>query len=283
MKDFTEDELECVAESSYSYWYSCKTGEITDQVEMREGMALREIARYFDAAKEDPELTLKALKITCGFRQEYRIDIIRSCLDDDVMYKNKDDEELAKKYRNLISTELAIQPMLVKAGTTGRGVLSIGPRSSSERDDEGYILSLIYMIERAVAATESLSKGAETQMDVIIDANSVKSKFSPSRSTLKRLIHILQNHYCQRLGTLVVLDPPFWLSTLWSVISVFVDKRTRNKLQLARGDEAKEKLLGQVLQFPSNEEGSTAAEVKPKSSFEMTDDSLQEECLVPPQ
>lgn len=45
---------------------------------MQEGMVLRKIVRYYDAAKEDSELTLKALKITCGFRQEYCIDIMPS-------------------------------------------------------------------------------------------------------------------------------------------------------------------------------------------------------------
>lgn len=278
MEEFTPDELEHIAQSSYSYWYACETGEITDRDEIREGMALREIARYLDAAKEDRELTTMALKRTAVYRQQYRIDIIRSCFDESFEYKNEEDAKLAKRYRDLISKELTVQPMLVKTGATGRGVLNMGARCSSETDEEGYILAVIYMIERVVAVTESLSEGSETQMDVVIDASCLKSKYCPSRSTLKTVIKILQDQYPQRLNTLIVLDPPFWLSTFWSVLSVFVDQRTRNKLQLARGTKAKKSILGDVLQFPSSTE-EDAIEFVATVPFEATSD-LQRSCRI---
>lgn len=121
MNKLTDEELEYVAQSSYAYWHACETGEITDRDEMRHGMALREVERYFDAANKDQELTFEALKRNCQYRQEYRIDVLRSCFDESVDYKDTKDAELASNYRTTISKDLAKQPMVVKAGAKRRG------------------------------------------------------------------------------------------------------------------------------------------------------------------
>ena len=96
---------------------------------MRNGMALREVGRYYDAAKGDRDITFEALKRTCVFRQQYRINLIRSCFGDSLDYKDDKDTRLAENDRALISTDLSVQPMFVKAGRTGRGVLMLEPRA----------------------------------------------------------------------------------------------------------------------------------------------------------
>ena len=96
---------------------------------MQNGMALREVGRYYDAAKGDRDITFEALKRTCVFRQQYRINLIRSCFGDSLDYKDDKDTRLAENYRALISTDLSVQPMFVKAGRTGRGVLMLEPRA----------------------------------------------------------------------------------------------------------------------------------------------------------
>jgi hypothetical protein len=213
-------------------------------------MAMIEVARYFDAAKEDQELTFEALQKTCNYRKEYRIDLLRSCLDESVKDKNEKDAEIAERYRAIITEELANQPMVVKSGATGRGVLEVKSRCSTETNDEHFVLAVVYMLERAIAGTESLSKGTETMVDVIFDASSYSSKYASSRSALKKMVHITANHYPQRLKFLAVLEPPFWLSTLYTLLSPFLDQRTRNKVQMARGSKAKKSALFKVLKFP---------------------------------
>jgi len=69
---------------------------------MRNGMALREVGRYYDAAKGDRDITFEALKRTCVFRQQYRINLIRSCFGDSLDYKDDKDTRLAENYRALI-------------------------------------------------------------------------------------------------------------------------------------------------------------------------------------
>jgi len=279
METFSGVELEYIAQSSFAYWDACRNEEITDRDEMRHGMALREVARYFDAANEDQELVVEALKRTCKYRKEYRIDLLRSCFDDSIEYDNEKDEEIAERYRTMISKDLAKQPMVVKSGATGRGVLEVGARCCTDKNDERFVLTVIYMIERSIASTESLSRGTETMMDVVFDASCFSSKHAPSRTALKKLTRILQNQYPQRLNTLVVLDPPFWLSTLYSIISTFVDSRTRNKFQLARGCKAKNAALGKVLRFPSNAD-EDSAQIAATTPFQIPLDSLRKSALL---
>jgi hypothetical protein len=239
------------------------------------------VARYLDEAKDDQELVFEALKRTCQHRKQYRIDLLRSCFDDSSAeyYENEKDEELAQKYRTLISKDLAKQPMVVKAGSADRGVLNIGARCCTDMNEEGFVLTVIYMIERSVAATEYLSKGNETMIDVVVDASCFKSKYAPSRITLKTLVNILQNQYPQRLNTLIVLDPPLWLSTLYSLLSTFVDQRTRSKFQLARGSKAKTSILANVLQFPAQLEAD-AVQIVAAAPFHTPADTLNKSTRV---
>ena len=193
---------------------------------MQNGMALREVGRYYDAAKGDRDITFEALKRTCVFRQQYWINLIRSCFGDSLDYKDDKDTRLAENDRALISTDLSVQPMFVKAG--------------------------IYMLERAVAVTESLSRGAEQIVYVVLDDRQFKCRYAPNRNTFKCVFNILQEHYCQRLNILAVLDPPLWLSALYAIIKTFLDQRMRDKFHLAQGSKTKKDTLKGILKSPSD-------------------------------
>lgn len=247
MGRLSDVDREYVAQSSYSYWNACRMGVITDRETMRDGMALREVARYYDGAQGDQEMTLQALKNTSEFRQKYRIDLIRTCFEDRTI-KDAKDAALSEKYRELISHELSVQPMFIKAGATGRSVLVLGVRSCKETKEEAYVITVIYMMERACAAVEVLSRGKNQMMDVVLNIGGFSLKCAPSKRTFKAVSQVLQSHYCQRLNTLVILDPPLWLAALYKVVSVFVDPRTRNKVQMARGAKVKKSKLDEILE-----------------------------------
>lgn len=239
-------------------------------------MAMIEVARYFDAHKQDQELTLENIKKTCNYRKEYRIDLLRSCLDDSVEYKNDQDVEIAEHYRALITMGLNKQSIVVKTGLTGRGVLEVKSCCSAfaENDIETFVLTTVYMLERAIATTESLSQGDETMIDVIFDAKSYSSKYATSRVALKKMATITSNHYPQRLKFLATLEPPFWLSALYTVLSPFLDQRTRNKVQMARGMKARNSALVKMLKYPEELEHD-AVKVVSLTPFSTPVDELQ--------
>lgn len=211
-------------------------------------MASREIARYYEAAQQDEDLTTTAIKRTCGYRETYRLELIRSCLDCTDTKTMESDE--AAQFRDMITSDLSKQHMVVKAGVSGQqGVLLVGARTSMDIDEKGFLIATLYMLERAVAVTENLSRGLRSTVDVVVDASCFKSKYSPSRHTLKTLIRILQDHYPNRLNKLVFVDPPYWLSSLYRILTPFLDRRTQSKFLMARSSNS-QRILSSVLLSP---------------------------------
>jgi hypothetical protein len=52
----------------------------------------------------------------------------------------------------------------------------------------------------------------------------------PSMSVSKATLNILQDHYPERLGHMLIANPPMLFSTFWSCISPFIDPVTRAKV-----------------------------------------------------
>jgi len=243
----SEEELELAAQSSYAYWkysQSCSS----PSSELRKKMAMREANRYFLAANRDQSKALEYLRKTCTYRQETRVDILRACFDKDFCFANEQDRDLAATFRARILQDTASQPIVVHGRDKADcAILRIGERHCSKTDDQEFLTTQLYMVERALAATEANSMGCQDMMVVFLDAGCFQSKCAPSRTILKELISILQNHYPQRLKTLLVLDPPLWLRSMYAVLSPALDKRTRQKFQMAKGKKAKRRVFGEIV------------------------------------
>eukprot|EP00540_Astrosyne_radiata_P004405 CAMPEP_0116863696 /NCGR_PEP_ID=MMETSP0418-20121206/24381_1 /TAXON_ID=1158023 /ORGANISM="Astrosyne radiata, Strain 13vi08-1A" /LENGTH=266 /DNA_ID=CAMNT_0004498777 /DNA_START=285 /DNA_END=1085 /DNA_ORIENTATION=+ len=216
-------------------------------------MAMREARRYLVGARGDKVVALEYLKKTCQYRKETRVDLVRACFLKDYSYENQDDADMAAQFRSWILQDTAHQKVVVQGyDKSGCATLHLGNRTCTKMDDEAFLMTQIYMVERALAATEVHSLGRQEQMVVFLDAGCFQSKCAPSRQTLKQLVSILQNHYPQRLKSLVVLDPPFWLRTMYSVLSPFLDVRTRQKFRMARGEREQARVFQDVLREKSS-------------------------------
>jgi len=204
---------------------------------------LKEIRRYLKASRGDVELTTNALKSSCSFRRHHRIDLLRDCFDTEIS-RETDDDIVAQKFRNMITEDLEHQPIWVHSGKDGHALLHLGRCASVRTSGEAFIYTLMYMIERALASS------SEETIDVVLDISGIQPRYCPPNNSLKQLIYILQNHYPQRLRTLIVLDAPFWAHALYAVLSPFLDERTKKKLRLVRGESNKENVLGEFLECP---------------------------------
>jgi hypothetical protein len=112
------------------------------------------------------------------------------------------------------------------------------PQRQSPTDDaenEAYILSQIYTAERAIASTEYISRGQQEKIFVIFSFAGYASKNSVSTSAMKESSTILQRVYPERLKMLVVLDPPFWIRAVFTIMYPFLSLATREKMQLVSG------------------------------------------------
>lgn len=241
----TKDELELAAQSSYAYWKASLEAVPSD--EQRVNMAMREAKRYFVAASQNEAKALEFLRKTCTFRKSRRVDILRACFDKDHTFADNTERDLAAQFRERILQDTANQEVVVLGrDTEGCAVLRLGERTCVKMDDEAFLTTQLYMVERALATTEANTEGSQDSMVVLLDATCFKSKCAPSRSTLKELVSILQNHYPQRLKRLVVLNAPVWLRSAYAVLSPFLDKRTRRKFQVANGAQAKRRTFEEL-------------------------------------
>ena len=64
-----------------------------------------------------------------------------------------------------------------------------------------------------------------------MDYHGATAQNNPSTDTAKEVIHILQNHYCERLGRAVVMNVPWYLNAFFSVIKPLLDPRTSEKIK----------------------------------------------------
>ncbi|CAI5510293.1 unnamed protein product [Closterium sp. Naga37s-1] len=109
----------------------------------------------------------------------------------------------------------------------GRPVLVLCPGKQNTDDHDGNIRQMVYCMENAV---QSLPEGVE-QMVWIIDYKGFTLRKSPLMKTSREVLHILQNHYPERLGAAILFDPPYIFQGLWKVIRPFIDPVTFQKIK----------------------------------------------------
>mmetsp|Transcript_22915 Transcript_22915/g.53083 ORF Transcript_22915/g.53083 Transcript_22915/m.53083 type:complete len:316 (-) Transcript_22915:1059-2006(-) len=248
----SEEELELCAQSSFAYWRSTLTksssGEKSTATMI---MAMREARRYLMGARGDKDMALEYLKKTCRYRQETRLDLLRSCFstqEENNHEQNQEDVDMVAHLQSMILQDTAHQTVVVQGFDKSHcAVLHLGNRTCAKMSNEAFLKTQLYMVERALATTEARSLGRQEQMVVFLDAGCIQSKCAPSLQTVKELVSILQKHYPQRLKSLVVLDPPFWLRTMYTMLSPFLDSRTRQKFQLASGEKEQKKIFQEIL------------------------------------
>lgn len=242
----TVEQQEILARTSYAYWVAVTSMQEyfeSRKDELRRKMCLREIRRHL--VDWTFEYAAAALQKTCQYREEYRLDVLRTCFQEDVVYANEDDALLAQKYRSLISRDLALQSSVVRGhDKEDRAIILIFPRVSVEDySDEAFIITQLYIMERAVACTEALSKGRQEKLVAVLDFGHFQYSHSPSLTAVKKLASTLQHRYPEHLMNLVVIDPPLWMRTMYTLVKPFLDPDTRRKFILVSGDKGKEQVL----------------------------------------
>jgi len=50
----------------------------------------------------------------------------------------------------------------------------------------------------------------------------------------KVIMHVGQNNYPERLGEALLIKPPWYFSTVWSIVKVFLDEKTKSKFQFVK-------------------------------------------------
>ncbi|WWD20434.1 hypothetical protein CI109_104910 [Kwoniella shandongensis] len=163
--------------------------------------------RYMRAAKWKFEDAKKRIKGTLEWRREYKPELIEP---GDVAVE----AETGKIILNGFDLD-------------GRPVLYLRPGRENTEVSPRQIRHLIYHLERAL---DFMPPGQE-QVAIIVDYKSATSQTTPSVGTARKVLHVLQNHYVERLGRGLVVNMPWWINAFFTGISPFLDPITRDKIR----------------------------------------------------
>ncbi|TXG52242.1 hypothetical protein EZV62_021411 [Acer yangbiense] len=109
----------------------------------------------------------------------------------------------------------------------GRSVLIMRPGFQNTKSIEDQIRHLVYLIENAIL---NLPEGQE-QMAWLIDFTGWSLSTSVPIKSARDTIHILQNHYPERLAIAFLYNPPRIFEAFWKVVKYFLDAKTFQKVK----------------------------------------------------
>ena len=233
----TEEEQEDTAQSSYAYWVwtTTKQNDASTETSMfRQRSALKEIRRHLLGAAGSTEKAVQSLRSRLEQMQPWNLSILRACFVAGFPFASQDDKELAESYRRLIREDLSQQTVVVRGrDMDGRPIVLVQERTVPPTDTKGFLLTRLYILERALAAAECLSN---EKVVTVADYGNYQSSNSPSITVIKEAVVLLQSCYPERLKRLIMLDPPFWARTAYNAVYPFLMEETRQKFMLVSGD-----------------------------------------------
>lgn len=97
---------------------------------------------------------------------------------------------------------------------------------------ETYVLGAAHCIDEALRETNASS------LTIMLNASNVAGGVnSPADlNFIKAFVAVLREHYPGQMKRLIVYPFPWWARTIWSLVSVFLDKATADLVVLLSGD-----------------------------------------------
>ncbi|KAL6637748.1 hypothetical protein ACP70R_025320 [Stipagrostis hirtigluma subsp. patula] len=108
----------------------------------------------------------------------------------------------------------------------GRTVVIMRPSKQNTSSHEGQVRFLVYVLENAIL---SLPEDQEKMVWLIDFTGWTLANATPIK-TARECVNILQNHYPERLESAFLFNPPKVFETFWKVIKIFLDPRTKEKV-----------------------------------------------------
>ncbi|KAF4506707.1 hypothetical protein G6O67_006762 [Ophiocordyceps sinensis] len=184
-----------------------KSGPLTDRE--RSWLTRECLLRYLRATKWSVDESAKRLLSTLAWRREYGLD------------------DFTAEY---ISPEQETGKQIIAGfDRHGRPCQYLNPGRQNTDASPRQIHHLFYMVERV---TDMMPPGVET-LSLLINFKPSKQRQNTSVpvSTAREVLHILQNHYPERLGKALIINVPWLVSGFFKMVQPFIDPVTRQKLK----------------------------------------------------
>jgi len=118
----------------------------------------------------------------------------------------------------------------------GRPVLIMRPRCENTRDYETQMKYVVYHLETSSWLADK-SATSDARMCWIVDFVGYSYATSPPLKQAITFLHIMQNHYPERLGVAIAYRAPRIFSFMWRGLQPVMDPVTRSKVVFIEGKE----------------------------------------------
>ncbi|KAG1839542.1 CRAL TRIO domain-containing protein [Suillus subalutaceus] len=108
--------------------------------------------------------------------------------------------------------------------THGRPAIHLSPSKLSAEESHRTIQFIVWMVERAF---DLMGPGVET---LAVLADYADNTRNPSFGMVRTIVDIVQTHYPERLGLVLIAHLPWLLNTFFKLLMPFLDPFTRQKL-----------------------------------------------------
>jgi hypothetical protein len=165
-----------------------------------------------------------------------------------IEFESNEESQQAEKFRSLIVPDIAKQNAFVRGrDKEGLAIMTIKARTEIASEDEAFLNTQIYVMERALATTEALSMGKKEMIMVVLDFGDFTSSLAPPWNAITALSSILQHSYSCRLKRLLIIDPPFWMRTMYGFLKPFLELDTSQKFVMISGDIQKMTIFSEFI------------------------------------
>ena len=186
--------------------------------------------RYLRGEKGVIESAVKKLKKTLQWRKEFEVDKI-----------------VNGEFDELMSIENATGKMYTRGYVReGSAVMYMKPGLENTNSETDQMRHLVYILERAIAATSKHSNGKQEKICILIDFEQFSAWNSPPMSTTRHTLTILQDHYPERMKRAFICNPPAYFKIFWSLAQPFIDPVTKEKVVFCSGTAAMERVMDLV-------------------------------------
>jgi hypothetical protein len=105
--------------------------------------------------------------------------------------------------------------------------------------DKNLASAEVHCLGAAHCIDEALARATTINVTVLVDTSTVEGGINApaDMNFIKAFVAVLSDNYPERLKRLVLYPFPWWGRTIWSMVSVFLDKRTQEKVVLLSGGQ----------------------------------------------
>ncbi|KAL1407835.1 hypothetical protein Q8F55_007271 [Vanrija albida] len=164
-------------------------------------------ARYMRAAKWHMADAKKRIKATLEWRREYRPDLIEP---GEVEPENETGKIVLSGFDK-----------------QGRPLLIMRPGRQNTKESPRMVRYTVWFLERCI----DLMPPGQEQLVIFLDYASISFSERTSMQMSRTVLHIMANHYVERLGRGIIVNAPWFFGAFFSAISPFIDPVSRDKVR----------------------------------------------------